>query len=1062
MNSITKLVFLTFIFLSANLTAQKTMIFKDQYRVYRTAQGLYDKENFSAAQDKFKEVIQSISNKQDEIRIEAEYYYAVCALELFHKDAEFLLERFVVEHPDNIKAKTVYFQLGNYNYRLKKSKKVLEYFNKVDPYDLSKDEKTEFYFKKGYSEFKLDDYEHAQLDFREIIDIESEYQVPAIYYYSHIAYTENNYQTALEGFQKIASNEMFRPIVPYYITQIYYKQKRYKQLTDYAPAYIDSISSKRKQEFSKLIGDAYYNQELYAEAIPYLKQARGSGNIGRDDNYSLGYAYYRTKDYANAVKYLQRAATKKDALSQIVYYHMADAYLKLNKKDYALNAFRDASKLDFDSEIKENALFNYAKLAYELSYNPYDEAIKAFQEYIEKYPNSPHVQDAYEFLIKVYMTTKNYDDALASIEKIKNKDNRMKMAYQTICFNRGVELFHNGNYNEAIQRFTDVDRYPINKEINAESIFWKGECFYKLEDYNQAIEQYINFRLEPGAAVTPVFHDADYSVAYAYFMKAQPFKMEGQAVISDQDRISALKSSTTAFRNFIQLENRVSDKHKLQDAYLRLADCYYLLDEKNQAIDAYTLAIQKGEGDLSYAYYQKAKTQGLIKDYNGKAETLKELTEKYPNSSYQVLSIKDLAMTYQEQGNHQKAIETYQKFIKDYPQNKYVPEAYTNIGQIYLSQRDYTNARKYFQKVLDDYPNATTENQSAISLMKEVYVGENNLEGYFDWLKSQGIEVAQTELDSTLWDAIDVAWNSGECEAIQEKVPNYLSKIDKPVHETNAHFYWAQCLYLNEKLNDALEHYRFVIERVNNDHYEEALRHAADISYKLGLYKEAEGNFATLEKVAVNNDNIRSSIIGQMNCYWETQNYQSAVTYADKVLELTPLDDNLKTSALYIKGLSQKEMGMLDNALETLSTCSKSTKSIKGAEAKYNVAEILFEQKQHEACENELMELVQQKPSYDYWIAKAIILLGDNFTAVGDYFNAKHSLQSVVDNYDGPEQAEIVKIAQEKLDAIAELENNQQKSATTGDVEINFDSGREKNEELFDENIDNDTINNKK
>ena len=49
---------------------------------------------------------------------------------------------------------------------------------------------------------------------------------------------------------------------------------------------------------------------------------------------------------------------------------MADAYLRLNEKDYARNAFQEASKLDFDEEIKRNSLFNYAKLAFELSYNP--------------------------------------------------------------------------------------------------------------------------------------------------------------------------------------------------------------------------------------------------------------------------------------------------------------------------------------------------------------------------------------------------------------------------------------------------------------------------------------------------------------------------------------------------------------------------------------------------------------------------------------------------------------------------------------------------------------------
>ena len=83
--------------------------------------------------------------------------------------------------------------------------------------------------------------------------------------------------------------------------------------------------------------------------------------------------------------------------------------------------FRRLSKLSFDVDIKRNSLFNYAKLAYELSYNPYDEAINAFQEFIELYPETEDAKEAYEFLLKVYLTTKNYNDALLQWIKLKIK-----------------------------------------------------------------------------------------------------------------------------------------------------------------------------------------------------------------------------------------------------------------------------------------------------------------------------------------------------------------------------------------------------------------------------------------------------------------------------------------------------------------------------------------------------------------------------------------------------------------------------------------------------------------
>ena len=106
------------------------------------------------------------------------------------------------------------------------------------------------------------------------------------------------------------------------------------------------------------------------------------------------------KKYKKAIESFSRVANTDDSLTQISYYHMADSYLNLDEKDYARNAFQEASKLNFDLDIRRNSLFNYAKLAYELSYNPYDEAINAFQQFIEDFPDSEDAKDAYRVFIE--------------------------------------------------------------------------------------------------------------------------------------------------------------------------------------------------------------------------------------------------------------------------------------------------------------------------------------------------------------------------------------------------------------------------------------------------------------------------------------------------------------------------------------------------------------------------------------------------------------------------------------------------------------------------------------
>ena len=174
-------------------------------------------------------------------------------------------------------------------------------------------------------------------------------------------------------------------------------------------------------------------------------------------------------------------------------YQLGGAYLKVGEKKYARNAYKSASEMDFDEEIAEDALYNYAKLSYEVSFDPYNKAVKAFNAYIEKYPKSERVEEAYEYILKVYLTSKNYEAALTSIEKIANKSMEMKKAYQLICYNRGTELFQNQSYKQSIEYYDRSLTFPLDKNLIALAHYWKGESYYRLNNFVKSIEAYKQF-----------------------------------------------------------------------------------------------------------------------------------------------------------------------------------------------------------------------------------------------------------------------------------------------------------------------------------------------------------------------------------------------------------------------------------------------------------------------------------------------------------------------------------------------------------------------------------------
>jgi hypothetical protein len=53
-------------------------------------------------------------------------------------------------------------------------------------------------------------------------------------------------------------------------------------------------------------------------------------------------------------------------------------------------------------------------------------------------------------------------------------------------------------------------------------------------------------------------------------------------------------------------------------------------------------------------------------------------------------------------------------------------------------------------------------------------------------------------------------------------------------------------------------------------------------------------------------------------------------------------------------------------------------------------------------------------PSHDYWVAKTYILIADNYIGMKDIFQAKSTLQSIIENYEVVDD-DILNIAKEKL-----------------------------------------------
>jgi len=1011
-----KYIILLFFIFPLTMNAQESEGISPGYRAYQQAIELYDKEKYAAAQQHFDKALKKMEDAEKEIKANSRYYMAICAIELHHNNAEYLLNRFISEYPESPKVNSAYFYMGEFQYRQKNYQDAIQWFTRLNKDKLTGEQLGAYYFKLGYSYHQTGNSTRATQAFYEVKDGNSTFASPALYYYSHIAYQNGNYQTALEGFKQLTGNNTFAPIMPYYITQIYYLQERYEAVIDYAPQFVQSATAKRLPEIARIIGDSYYQLQRYDSALTYLEMHRTKGEtMEREDHYRLGYVAYQLDSLNKAIEHLEKVTDQEDKIGQNAYYHLADCYLKQDKKNNARLAFEFASKLDFDPNIRENALFNYAKLTYEMRNTPFNEAIKAFEEYIDKYPDSDNTTEAYNYLVDAYLNSNNYKAALRSLEELEELELPLRKAYQKVAYYRGLELYNNRHYEEAVEIFAKALKYKnFNQGIAALSRYWQSESNYQLQNLEKAAAGFNRFLLSSGAYNTDVYDKAHYNLGYTHFQL--------------QDYPDAIKW----FRKYLSITNAEKSQY-VADTYIRLGDAYFIRRNQQQAINYYDRAIELDIRSQDYALFQKGFAQGLQNRPENKIATLKRLVERYPESGYIDDAYFEMGRSYMTLDQLQNAMDYFNQIVNDFPSSNHVRESLVQLGLIHYNLDNNSKAIDYYKRVVTEYPN-TEQANSALTGLKNIYVDMNRVDEYTDYVNNLGDygQVSMNEQDSLTYRSAEQVYMNEGCDNAIELFRKYLDRFTNGNFALNAHFYMADCLERQGSVDQALEHYQYVIDQPQNSFMEQALNAAARINMDRENYEKALDQMEDLEKVAEVQRNLIFSRVGQMRAHYALENYREAYEAADKVLHTENLNAREEREARFIKAKALFFEEKYDLALKEFRIVAEEVSSNEGAEAKYRIARIYYEKEDYETAEEEIFDFVEQSSSQEYWKARSFILLADVYKAMGDSFQARHTLKSIIENYEpSGEGDDVLEKAKEKYNTILEEEKYQMNGDTT-------------------------------
>ena len=995
-NRIVKLVFLWMVVL--NSYGQYTQNTNPLDLVYQKGiNALHHKDTLSAFQ-----YIQSAYHfkaNQENLKEDIKYYYTFLSLVLQKPAAENLAISYLYSSNNKIYNARMNFFLGDYYFKKQNTQEALNAFDKVSIADLNNEELITMKYLQGYLYFKLGNWDKATSLLNSSRQLkQSVYYTDANYYAGFIALQKKDFTLALSCFEIASNNKSYASLTPFYISQLHYFNGDIEAAMAICEKALQTEGQYYNLQLQQLMGHLLFEKKQYQKAVPYLaKYVAAQDVVEVQDLYQLSFCYFQDQQWEKSIEGFKKLANVEDSLGQNSMYLLGTAYLKVNDKNGAKNAFMLCASKSINLAQKEISLFNYGKLLVELK--EYSLAVTVLDKFIENYPQSIYFTESKSLWISALTFTNNFKQALEAYQLIETPSLELLKIYPAILYGLSCNHINDGEVEKAFSLLNQLRNAPYNGNYLSATHFWLGEISYKMGNINDAIGYLQKYMLDPinTGEVNPT--NARYILGYSFL------------------KTGAYPKALLQFKEISSLNPGIELDRYQQDAYVRVADCQMMLKKMNEALATYQHVIDLSWSYADYAFLQKATILGGIGRVSEKIKMLINYESTFPSSSYINDARMELADTYVSQEKFQEAIAPLTKITLDNSATQFYPQAYYKLGIVYFNLNKNQMALTTFKDLYASYPNST-ESENAIEYIRNIFIEDQTPELYVQFMNDYGHPLTTNEQDSLIFRASVLKYEQKRYTESATGFAAYLQKFPNGIHYLEATNLIAEIAYSKQNYDTALLYFSMIADKAPNTYAERAALIAARLNYfNYQKYDLAEKYFTILLQIATQKENITEANKGLLRCQFKAEKWADANKVAQQILDdkNSAMDDiEMANMTMYHQKLIASDTSA---AIQIISKVIKAGSSIISAEAHFQLANIYLIQNKLSLAEKTAFEIIKKQASYEYWVTKTYILLGDIYVAQMDNFNAIATYKSVADNA----TIESLKIvAAQKLKALTE------------------------------------------
>ena len=934
----------------------------------------------------------SMYQNNSSVKEKVDFYLLVSGLQLDEKGIVEQATDFIKAAVDPAFCQMMTYYVGVYYFRNNNPTQSLHYLEIAKLANLTNAQIGEVKYLQGYLYFSLGQFEKA----KQLLDavrqtVGDVYYVDANYYYGFIAFKEKKYTVALSCFEIAKAAAAYSKLIPFYNAQIYYFTGNAEKALSTALDALKSGNQYYEKPLQQLVGRLLFAKNDFTAALPYLeKYVASTKTPSSEDLYELSFCYFEQKKWNKAIEGFKQLTTGKDSLSQNSMYLLAKAYLEIGDKSNARNAFIFCAENNSNKVQKEVASFSVAKLSFEEGLT--NEALKGFQEFLKQYPRSSYTSEATDLLVNTLARTSNFKEGLQLYAGIKNPSALAQKAYPSLLYGRAVELINDQYVDAADSLLDQMLAAPNNQDVAVLACFWKSEMQFRKGQYNQGIIFLQKYLASPVVNAEVNLSNAYYNLGFAQ-MQLQQYS---DALISFEKAGATVKMGSAIF----------------QDLVIKKADCFFMAKDFTKAIALYNQVIDRNYDAEDYAYFQKSIILGASNKTSEKLALLQKFVKQYPNSGLIGDVYMEMANTYLASESYTLAVAPLQQITSSVSLAAWHPAAYLKLGVAYFNIDKNDEALASFTSLLAKFPN-TEESESSIEYIRNIFVENQKPQDFIAFMESNGKALSETEADSLTYQAALLRYEQKDFAGTKNGMSAYIDKFANGTHVLEAHDIMASIYESEKNTVSAVKYLSYIASKAPNKFATNAVLHLARAYYfELRDYTKATNYYKQLDAMATDETVKKEAVRGLIRSTTKQSNWEDALPAAMQILEMSGPASDDKVMANFVMAKSKQLAVSLDTAVMYYKEVIASGKSEFSAEAKYQHAKILFEQNKLEESEKVAFEQIKGWGSYEYWVTKSYLLLGDIYHKQLDYFNAEATYQSIIAN---ATFADLKKEAQEKL-----------------------------------------------